>query len=599
MKVQTKALLLAMSMLSTAAWSKTPDSPPVDKLMAHYDRVHSGWDSNEKALTPATVSSGNFGLLWSSPQLDSDGDTPPRLFSTPLFLHALKLTEGQYRGATVAATLVTTTTGYAYAISTAASGKIAPGTILWRTKITEAPCNHGTLGNYGTGIIDEKASRFYVTSCANTSGENGKNYWSALALDIHSGKILPGWPVNISQTMMDQPALNRNGTRTWRFAPGYRWLQRGALNMSADGTRLYLAFGADAVGWMVVMDIPTHKVVSAFSSTPDDVQDGGGMWASGGPAVDPQGRLYVTTGANLLNGVKLGLEGMYPDNEHSWAQSILQFNDDRANGLTLTGTYTPYNYCQAGKADVDIGSSGVISLDTPAGGTATPNLLIMGGGKQGNIYLLDRDHMPGGTVKRHPCTVDPADDMSLLAPEVQPEWKRRAPINLFKPFSDEIGSFDQAKSRTTASYYRADDGTYYVYVTGASKTGVDFNDSMPPGLAKVKVFLSPGAPAFLRVDKLETTQTFGNAGSPIVSSNGGHDAIVWMVDQNAPRTTSLYGPKAPKPTLYAFDATDLKLLWKSNPGELFTTGNYGEPTVVNGLVLVGTDRIQAYGLKSK
>jgi hypothetical protein len=168
---------------------------------------------------------------------------------------------------------------------------------------------------------------------------------------------------------------------------------------------------------------------------------------------------------------------------------------------------------------------------------------------------------------------------------------------LFKPFSDETGAFDQAKSRTTASYFRDDSGTTYVYVTGASKKGENFNTSAPPGLAKVKVHATPNEPAFLRVDKLEMTQTFHNPGSPIVTSNGGKDAIVWMVDQNAPRTARLYGDNPPKPFLYAFDAQSLDLLWRSAPGELFTTGNYGEPTIVNGLVLVGTDRIQAYGLK--
>jgi hypothetical protein len=49
--------------------------------------------------------------------------------------------------------------------------------------------------------------------------------------------------------------------------------------------------------------------------------------------------------------------------------------------------------------------------------------------------------------------------------------------------------------------------------------------------------------------------------------------------------------------LYAFDAVTLDKLYQSQPGELYTTGNYGEVTVVNGLVLVGTDRLQAFGLK--
>lgn len=569
----------------------------VDKLMAHYDHGHSGWNSQETVLTPAAVKSGRFGLLWSSPQLDSFNGTPPRAFAAPLYKSAVKMSAGEYRGKTFAVAFLSTTTGYAYAINTAQSGNVAPGTILWRTRLTDTPCNKGTMGNYSTPVIDPRTNRLYVTSCSDASG---KNMFSAHALDIRSGKELPGWPINISQTMMDQPSLNRNGTRTWRYGlPGYRWVQRSALNLSLDGSRLYVAFGADSVGWMVVVDTNAKKVASAFSATPNDEEDGGGMWASGGPAVDPQGRIYMTTGSNLRNGIEFGLMGVYPDSEHSWAHSILQWKDDRRDGLTLIGTYTPYNYCQAAKADIDIGSSAPIVVDLPPGSSATPRLLVLGGGKQGNVYLLDRDNMPGGVTKRPPCTLDPEEDGSLLSPEVQPEWKRRGPINLFKPFSDEIGAYDQAKSRTTASFFRDESGTVYVYVNGASKKGENFTVSAPPGLAKVRIVATPNEPAYLKVEKLERTQTFHNAGSPIVTSNGGRDAIVWMVDQNAPRTANLYGEKAPQPIFYAFDAVDLAILWKSQPGELYTTGNYSEPTIVNGLALVGTDRLQAFGLKAQ
>ena len=596
MKSRTAALFVLLSAVSGTSLAQSGKAPMVDKLIAHNDPGRSGWNAQERQLTPSAVASDKFGPIWSSPQLDSFNDMPPRLFSAPLVKHAVKMTGGQYRGKTFSAAFVTTTAGYAYAISTAASGGVPPGTILWRTRLTETPCNKGAMGNYGTGIIDAKTNRFYVTSC---SSESGQNMWSAHALDIRSGQQLSGWPVAISQTMIDQPSLNRNGDRTWKMGKKYRYVQRGALLLSADGSRLYLAFGADAVGWMLVLDVPSRKLVSAFSSTPDDIQDGGGMWAQGGPALDEKGRIYVTTGSNLLDGINLGLESMHPGKKNSWSHSILQFEDDRTNGLTVTGTYTPYNYCQAGKADIDIGSSPVITVNLPAGTSQTPNLLVLGGGKQGNIYLLDRDHMPGSLTQRQPCALDPATDLSLLAPEVQPEWKRRGPINLFKPFSDEYGAYDQAKSRTSASYYRDAKGDTYIYVSGASKKGENFNTSTPPGLAKVKVVASPDAPAYLKVDALEMTLTFKNPGSPAISSNGGNDAIVWMIDQNAARTVSLYAANPPKPILYAFDAVTLKTIWKSAEGELFTTGNYGEVTVANGQVLVGTDRIQAYGLKSK
>lgn len=588
---------VALAAISAAGLSQTGPAPSIDKPMAHNDRSRSGWNPRETKLTPSSIASGRFGLLWLSPQLDSFNDMPPRSFSAPLYIRAVKMRGGQYRGKTFDTAFISTTAGYAYAISTAASGAVPAGTILWRARLTTAPCNRGAMGNYGTGVIDRARNRIYVTSCNNASGENGRNMWSAHALDIRSGEQLAGWPVALSQTMIDQPSLNRNGTRTWKMGPPYRYVQRGALVLSEDGARLYLAFGADAVGWMLVLDTNSRKIASAFSATADDVEDGGGMWAQGGPAVDENGRVYVTTGSNLYDGIKLGLESMHADSRNSWSHSILQFEDDRANGLTLRGTYTPYNYCQAGKADIDIGSSPAILIDLPAEASATPNLLVLGGGKQGNIYLLDRDQMPGSLTQRQPCALDPATDGSLLAPEIQPEWKRRGPINLFKPFSDEFGAYDQAKSRTSASYYRDESGTTYIYVSGASKKGENFNTSAPPGLAKVKLVASPGEPAYLVVDKLETTLTFQNAGSPVVSSNGGRDAIVWMVDQNAPRTVNLFGATPPQPILYAFDAVTLETIWKSTAGELFTTGNYGEPTVVNGLALVATDRLQAFGLR--
>jgi hypothetical protein len=42
----------------------------------------------------------------------------------------------------------------------------------------------------------------------------------------------------------------------------------------------------------------------------------------------------------------------------------------------------------------------------------------------------------------------------------------------------------------------------------------------------------------------------------------------------------------------------MRLLWRSRPGELQPSGKYNEATVADGLVIVGTDRIQVFGLGS-
>lgn len=577
------AALLALPLLGAAPAG-------VNKLGFHYDRQHSGWNAREFALTPEAVAGGRFGPLWQSPQLDGFGDIPPRLFASPLYVHAIEMTDGAYKGRSLAIVYAATTTGYTYAIN--ASSTIAPasGAILWRARLTAKPCDDGMSGNLATPVIDLDAHRLYVTSCDTDKA------WQVHALDLRDGHEMPGWPVALDAATLNQPGINRNPGHV--FSATRTIIQRGALNLSADNARLYIPIGPDSAGWLVVVDTRHARVASAFSSTARTEEDQGGMWASGGPSIDAEGRIYIATGSKFLARDRKGVAGIFPDSAHDWGQSVLQFRDDRDAGLVLTATYSPFNYCQGAAADIDLGSSGTVAIDLPATASTTPHLLALGG-KQGNLYLLDRDHLPGGVVKRHACSTDPDTDGSLLAPDPQPQFGLRGPLNLFGPYSDYVSMLDQAKSRSTPAYYRDAEGKIYIFATGSAKTGDDFATSVPPGLARVALVAAPGQPAYLAVDTLEKTQTFGNPGSPVVSSAGGSDAIVWVLDPNAPRTTPLYGELAPKPVLYAFDARSLKLLWKSAPGELHTSGKYNEPAVIDGLALVGTDRIEAFGLNAR
>jgi cytochrome c553 len=157
---------------------------------------------------------------------------------------------------------------------------------------------------------------------------------------------------------------------------------------------------------------------------------------------------------------------------------------------------------------------------------------------------------------------------------------------------------NQAKSRSTMAHFRDAQGRDYLFVSGSSKTGADFSTNVPPGLVALQVVSSAQKPAYLRIAARELTQVFANPSSPVVSSRAGRNAIVWVLDPAAPRSQDLFQPGSPHARLYAFDATTLDLLWKSGD-ELFTTGKYNEPTVVDGLVLVGTDRLQALGLGGK
>ena len=76
--------------------------------------------------------------------------------------------------------------------------------------------------------------------------------------------------------------------------------QRGGLNLSPDGRLLYVPFGGyndRAAGWMVAVDTVTPALASAFSGAPStDLEANGGMWASGGPAVDEAGQRLLHHG---------------------------------------------------------------------------------------------------------------------------------------------------------------------------------------------------------------------------------------------------------------------------------------------------------------
>jgi hypothetical protein len=249
-------------------------------------------------------------------------------------------------------------------------------------------------------------------------------------------------------------------------------------------------------------------------------------------------------------------------------------------------------------ADTDLaGSSPIVLPDLDPAMTATPHLVAFGG-KQGNVYLVERDDLPGMLTQRPPPGGASTSDRSLYSTDPQIAYGGApGPLNVFGPYSEVYGNLDHAKMRTTPAYFLGAHSTPYLFVTGATKAAVDSQQSVPPCAARLRVSLAPGMPAYLAVDRTENTLTFVNPGSPVVTSNGPDGAIVWVTDENATRVASLTDPAAPHPILYAVDATTMTPLWQSPPNELEVGGKYSSPTVVHGMVFVATGRLQAYGLR--
>jgi mono/diheme cytochrome c family protein len=588
------ACSLALGLATLAAAASLNARLAADNLTFHGTPQRTGWYAGEHALTPAALRSGHLGMLWESAPLRSFGDTPARLFASPLYVENVPMLRAGGARAHFDIVYAASTTGSVAAINASARNGVPAGSTLWTTDLTSSPCARGTNGILSTPVIDRNRQRLYVAVCDSTTA------WRIHALALGTGAELPGWPVALDAAVINRAGVNANGRN--QFPSGVVNFQRGALNLTARGTHLLVTFGGEPnAGWLLAIDTRNRAISSAFSVTPRTAEGVGGLWSSGGAAIAADGQIYLASGSSVLNALaKMGNAGVFPESAGNWSQSILRLSLTRTGRLQLTGTYTPFNYCQAGGQDLDLGAGTPIAIDLPRAATSTPKLLFHGGSKQGNVYLLDRHRMPGSLVQRQPCATEAraeaANDRSLLAPEIQPQFGTRGPLNVFGPYSDDFGMGNLAKSRSTPAYFQAASGRHYVFATGSAKAAIDSGVSVAPGIARLEIVTAPGAPAHLRLDATHPSLVFQNPGAPVVSSNGPNDAVVWVLDINKPRSASLYGADAPKPVLYALDASSLELLWQSAPSQLFPSGKYNEPVVARGRVFVGTDRIQAFGL---
>src|SRR5581483_11164635 len=148
-----------------------------------------------------------------------------------------------------------------------------------------------------------------------------------------------------------------------------------------------------------------------------------------------------------------------------------------------------------------------------------PNRLLTFGSKQGVVYLLNRDALPGALDRRPKCdpgALDPSLEKSLVPPTPAPYLANgaRGPLSVFGPYSDgpNDNNLDRAKMRTTPAFF-VENGAPRVIVSGSTKQDGDV--SIAPGLAKLRV-----ESTYLAIDATSDV-VFRNAGSPIVTSHDG------------------------------------------------------------------------------
>jgi hypothetical protein len=489
-----------------------------DVLTYKNDLNRSGQNLSESTLTLSNVASATFGLLRNMPV---DG----KVDAQPLYVSKLSVS-----GAAHSVVFAATEHDSVYAFDAGS------GAVLWQVSLLATgetlSDTHGCgqvvpeIGITSTPVIDRNAGAHGTLYVVAMSKDAASNYHQRLhALDLATGAELPNGPVEITATY---PTAG-GGTTT--FSPG-QYEERAAL-LLLNGT-IYTSWTshcdiAPYTGWIIAFSGSTLARTAVLNVAPNSGA-GPAIWMSGGgPAVDSTGNIYLLT-ANGAFETTLNATG-FPSMQ-DYGNSFLKIST-AGGSLSIVDYFTMYNEVAESSADQDLGSGGAMLLPDLTDSTNTVRHLVIGAGKDGNIYVVNRDSM--GKFN------------ALDNSQIWQQLSGAVPSGIW----------------STPAYFN---GTVYYGDSGATLKAFSISNAKlagQPQSQSASQFAYPGT-------------------APSVSANGTSSAIVWAHENSNPAV------------LHAYDAANLAHeLYNSSQAagnrDQFGAGNkFITPTVADGRVFVGT-----------
>jgi hypothetical protein len=234
------------------------------------------------------------------------------------------------------------------------------------------------IGITGTPVIDQATGTLYVVAKTKEVVGGTTTYVQRLhALDITTSAEKFGGPMVI-QASVPGTGDGNDGNGHVPFN-ALRENQRPALLLS-NGV-VYIGFASHGDnppyhGWVLGYDAHSLQQVMAYNDTPNGSD--GGIWQSGGGlAADSAGNIFFVTGNGTFDANTGGLD---------YGDSIEKIS---AGGAVLD-YFAPHDQAVLSAGDLDLGSGTALLLPDQAG--PHPHLLVTAG-KNGTIYLIDRDNM--------------------------------------------------------------------------------------------------------------------------------------------------------------------------------------------------------------
>ncbi|HKH97551.1 MAG TPA: hypothetical protein VJ999_00465 [Candidatus Sulfotelmatobacter sp.] len=499
-----------------------------DVLTYHNDIGRTGQNLAETVLTTSNVASSTFGKLGF---YSTDGlvDAEPLYASTVAVpgngTHNLLIVASEHD------------TVYAYDADT--------GTKVWSTSMlksgekTSDPRGCGQvspeIGVTSTPVIDRTRGPNGVVYVVAMS-KNGSTYHQRLhALDLALGTELFSGPVDIQATY---PGTGDNSDGVNVIFDPAQYKERAGL-LLLNGV-IYTGWASHCdmrpyTGWIMGYNAATLAQTSVLNVTPNGNE--GAIWMAGdGLAADNSGNIYFLD-ANGDFDTTLNASGFPTNGDYGNAFMKLSTTN---NQLAVADYFEMYNQSSENGSDTDLGSGGEMVLPDLTNGSGQTMHLAVGAGKDGNLYVVNRDSMG----KFHPNN----------------------------------------------------NNTIYQELAGALPGGVwampaYFNNTVYYGSVGSPIQAFPITNAKLSTATAQTANSFEYPGAtPSISANGTSNGIVWAVENSSPAV------------LHAYDAATLNELYNSNQAsggrDQFGGGNkFITPMIVNGKVFVGTTNgVAVFGL---
>ena len=504
----------------------------VNVLTYHNDNARTGQNTNETILTPAAVASTNFGRIFSQPV---DG----YVYAQPLVVTNVTIPGKGVHDVVYVATEHDSVYAFDANSNTPALWHVSfinPASGITSVDSEEMSCDDlvPEVGITSTPVIDLASGTIYVSAKTKEMTNNVGGYYHRLhALDLTTGAEKFGGPVAMQASVVGT-GDGVDGTGHVSFDP-LRQFNRSALLLNKGVVYIASASHCDNRpyhGWILGYNSATLTLSNSFNTTPNGAW--GGVWQSGcGPASDSSNNVYCITGNGTFDA----------STNNDYGDTFLKLS--ATNGLKVADYFTPYNQAYLDSLDLDLGSGGAIVLPDEVGGGTTNQHLIVGAGKAGTVYLINRENMG-----HYNSTNDNAIVQSMPSA---------------------IGS-----GFGTPAYFNKQ--IYYLGTHDVLKafTITNANIATTPASQAGTIFGFPGA-------------------TPSVSANGTNSAIVWAVQTDA------YASSGPA-VLRAYNATNvaIELYNSSNAGIRDVPGGavkFAVPTVANGKVYVGAEyALAVYGI---